>query len=230
MISLQTVFIALAGGIIPAFFWLWFWLHEDRKNPEPKHLLVGTFLLGMIAVPLTIPFETLVEKFIPFPLAIIFAWAFIEETLKYLAAHFGGMHTQAKDEPIDALIYLMTASLGFVAAENTLFILNPLIEGDVFVGIITGNIRFIGTSLLHVITSALIGGAIAHSFYRNKRVRHGFFWGGLAVATVVHTLFNHFIIQSGTNNLFIGLAVLWVCVIGLILLFERVKRIRPLTL
>lgn len=219
--------IAFLGGILPAFFWLWFWLREDQQHPEPRRLIIATFLLGMLGVPFAIPFERAVEFFIPASLSVIVVWALIEELLKYLAAYIGGMHTHAQDEPIDAMVYLLTAALGFAAAENTLFILNPLIEGDVFVGILTGNIRFIGTSLLHVVSSSIIGGAIALSFYKRKKVRHEYFWGGLALAVAMHAAFNHFILQSGGTGLFAVLVTLWVCVVGLMLLFERVKRVRP---
>lgn len=227
---LQSATIAFLGGILPAFFWLWFWLREDRKHPEPRHLLIASFVLGMFGVAVAIPFEKFAESIIPISLGVFFVWALIEELLKYGAAYIGGMHTQAENEPIDAMVYLLTAALGFAAAENMLFMLNPLIEGDVFVGIITGNIRFIGTSLLHVVSSSIIGGAIALSFYKRKKVRHEYFWAGLAIATLVHTAFNHFIMQSQQNGLFIVLIALWVCVIGLMLLFEDVKKIRPTTL
>lgn len=223
----QSASLAFLGGILPAFFWLWFWLREDRLHPEPRRLLVATFLLGMVGVPFAIPFEKIAEYFIPLSLAVIVAWALIEELLKYAAAYIGGMHTHAENEPIDAMVYLLTAALGFAAAENALFIINPLIEGDVFVGILTGNVRFIGTSLLHVISSSVIGGAIALSFYKRKKVRHEYFWVGLAIAVGLHAAFNHFIIQTNGNGLFVIFVILWLCVIGLMLLFERVKRIRP---
>lgn len=227
---LHSATFAFLGGVIPAFFWLWFWLREDRMHPEPRRLLIATFLVGMLAVPIAIPFEKLSEYFIPATLGVVVVWAIIEELLKYAAAYAGGMHTQAEDEPIDAMIYLITAALGFAAAENALFILNPLIEGDAFVGILTGNIRFIGTSLLHVVSSAIIGGAIALSFYKRKKVRHEYFWAGLVLASAMHAAFNHFILQSQGNGLFIVFIALWVSVIGLMLLFERVKRVRPMTL
>jgi RsiW-degrading membrane proteinase PrsW (M82 family) len=223
----QSATIAFLGGILPAFFWLWFWLREDRKHPEPRHLLVACFILGMLGVAVAIPLEKITENFIPFSLGVFIVWALIEELLKYGAAYIGGMHTQAEDEPIDAMVYLLTAALGFAAAENMLFLLNPLIAGNVFVGLITGNIRFMGTSLLHVVSSSIIGAAIALSFYKRKQVRHGYFWGGLIVAVSMHAAFNHFIMQSGRDGLFTVLVVLWICVIALMLLFEDVKKITP---
>ncbi|MCR4275013.1 MAG: PrsW family intramembrane metalloprotease [Candidatus Campbellbacteria bacterium] len=223
----QSVVIAFLGGSIPAFFWLWFWLREDRKHPEPRHLLVACFFLGMAGVVVAIPLEKAAELISTAPLFIFIVWALIEESLKYGAAYIGGMHTQAEDEPIDAMVYLLTAALGFAAAENMLFLLNPLIEGDAFVGILTGNIRFIGTSLLHVVASCVIGGMVALSFYKKKKIRHEYFLAGLIGAVALHTAFNYFIVQGGAGGLFYVFAMLWILVIGLMLLFEDVKRVHP---
>ena len=56
-LDLKVVLFSLVGGILPALLWLWFWLKEDAKKPEPGSLILVAFLGGMIAVPFTIPFE-----------------------------------------------------------------------------------------------------------------------------------------------------------------------------
>jgi RsiW-degrading membrane proteinase PrsW (M82 family) len=51
MISETNVLIfSLLGGIVPALFWLWFWIREDRLRPEPKSALLSSFLGGIVAV------------------------------------------------------------------------------------------------------------------------------------------------------------------------------------
>ncbi len=58
MISNTNVLIfSFLGGILPAFFWLWFWLRQDREKPEPKSALLGAFFGGIIAVFLALFFE-----------------------------------------------------------------------------------------------------------------------------------------------------------------------------
>ncbi len=224
--SPTTIGFALLGGILPTFVWLWFWLREDQRHPEPWHLIIASFLLGALAVPLAVPFERLVHSHITALPLIFLLWALIEEVLKYLAAFVGGMHTQAEDEPIDAMIYLITAALGFAAAENTLFILEPFITGDIFTGLVTANIRFVGTTLLHVLTSATVGAAVAFSFYKCKTVRIEHLIGGLVAAITLHALFNFLIIHAGPRGIFVVFTLIWVSVIGLLILFERVKRIK----
>lgn len=58
MISeMNVLFLALLGGIVPALFWLWFWIREDRLRPEPKLALLSAFIGGIIAVLLALFFE-----------------------------------------------------------------------------------------------------------------------------------------------------------------------------
>jgi len=42
--------------------WLWFWLKEDAKRPEPKRLLFAAFAAGMIAVPFALSLEKFAVK------------------------------------------------------------------------------------------------------------------------------------------------------------------------
>jgi RsiW-degrading membrane proteinase PrsW (M82 family) len=156
MLDINTVVIAFLAGILPAIFWLWFWLKEDR-HPEPKWLIILTFIVGMIVVPVVIPFEKLAQSFIQNTFILIVVWAFIEELFKYMAASFSALRRKEDDEPIDPIIYLITSALGFAALENALFLFNPLIN-DGFVGaLLTGNMRFIGATVLHTVCSGIIG-------------------------------------------------------------------------
>ena len=226
MLATSTLMIAFVGGILPTVFWLLFWLREDKVKPEPAKLIILSFILGILAVPFVIPLEHWIRDwFGHLPLVMLLGWALVEELAKYVAALLGGLHTQAEDEPIDGMIYMITAALGFAGAENTLFLLNPLLEGSFFTGILTQNIRFIGPTLLHVVSSAIIGATIALSFYRKEKVKIEYFIVGLIIAVTLHTVFNFLIIQSNGVGAFGAFASIWIAVIGLILLFERIKRI-----
>ncbi len=57
MSETNVLIFSLLGGILPAFFWIWFWLREDRLKPEPKSALLSSFLGGMIAVMIALFFE-----------------------------------------------------------------------------------------------------------------------------------------------------------------------------
>ena len=57
VIEAKTLILAIAGGLLPALFWLWFWLREDSEHPEPKILITLTFILGMITVVIVVPIQ-----------------------------------------------------------------------------------------------------------------------------------------------------------------------------
>ena len=228
MIDFSTIFWALAGGFLPAILWLMFWLREDARNPESNFLILKTFLAGSAVVILVIPFQKIIANIFPGMGPSAFTlWAILEEAFKFLAAYFIAIRTRADDDPIDPMIFMITVALGFVALENALFIINPLIQKDILNGILLGNMRFVGASLLHVVSSATIGLAISLHFY--KPLLDKIIWGVLAffLAVSFHTVFNLFIVNQNDLGTFITFGVVWASIIVLLLLFEKVKTIKP---
>ncbi|PCI29555.1 hypothetical protein COB55_01905 [Candidatus Wolfebacteria bacterium] len=216
---------AFIGGLIPALLWLWFWLQEDRLHPEPKRYLFFTFLGGMIAVVMVLPVEAFIFKRLGLGLSTIALWAFFEELFKFGAAYLIAIRYRVNDEPIDAVIYLITAALGFAALENMFFLLDPLQSNQLVHTVVTGNLRFLGASILHTLSSATIGIVMAYAFFKNKLSKRVVIVIGLILATVLHTLFNFFIIQNKGAQTFLVFFGVWIAVIALILIFEKVKRI-----
>lgn len=212
-------------GLVPALLWLWFWLREDRRQPEPTGLIALSFIAGAIAVPLVIPFQQ-TAGLVFSGTALIIAWSLVEEVFKVGAAYFAALRTRAMNEPIDAVIYMITAALGFAALENALYVLAPISNGFVVETILTGNFRFIGATLLHTLASATVGIAIALSFYRAAFVQWVYFTAGLILAIVLHALFNFFILRSNGETLLGIFLFVWIGIIIVILLIERIKRIR----
>jgi len=219
----STIFVvALAAGLIPTIFWLWFWLREDSLKPEPYFLIAITFIAGMAVVPLALPLQRLALELYP-GANVMISWVIIEELLKYAVALAVVLWNRAVDEPIDMVIYLIVIALGFAALENALFVFNPLVIGEYLNSALTGGFRFMGATLLHVLASGTIGMFLAFTYYKSKTTQMIAGTVGLLVAIILHTLFNFFIMEaSGTTILGVFLFV-WVGIIILFLLFERVK-------
>src|SRR3989338_9534546 len=139
--SFPTILYAILGGLLPALLWLWFWRHEDGRHPEPRRLIAIAFLAGVLAVPFAIPLEKFVFEEIlggqnvelaakALPLAALLAvllWAIIEELLKFIAAYLSVLTRPSVDEPIDPVLYMISAGLGFAAAENIMFLIEPIL-------------------------------------------------------------------------------------------------------
>lgn len=226
--NLETIFYAFLGGIVPALLWLNFWLREDKKNPEPKNLIAKTFFIGMLAVILVLPFQKWIEIWLPgMAILAIVLWAILEEIFKYGAAWLGGLRSKEDNEPIDPLIYMITAALGFVALENTLFILGPLIGEDFVTGFITGNLRFIGASLLHIVSSGIIGASLSFSFYQPREIRIQKLRRAVLLSVIFHSMFNILIMELGSIGTVIAFTSVWLGAIYLMWVFEKVKGIAP---
>lgn len=225
---METILYALIGGVFPALVWLFFWLREDSRHPEPKRLILKTFLLGMGAVVLVLPAQKAINALIPGISALtMFIWVTFEEIFKFGAAYWGGLKSRDDNEPIDPIIYMITAALGFVALENVLFLVGPIIGNDVGQNtfFITSNLRFIGASLLHVVSSGIIGISLAFSFYHPKRERLTWVLISMISAILIHTAFNLAIIYWDNVGIILSFLTVWVGVVGLLLTFEKVKLI-----
>ena len=78
-------------GLLPAIIWMAFFLQEDKKRPEPKRLIISTFLLGGAIAFVTLQFQTVfsdistsigIRAYSPFS---IFWLAGIEEFFKFIS-------------------------------------------------------------------------------------------------------------------------------------------------
>ncbi len=227
MDGFAAILAAAAGGVLPALAWLWFWRREDSAHPEPRRLIALAFFSGMVTVAAVIPLERLVQPWLATQTLIFTAWSFIEEIMKYLAARLTVLRRREDDEPIDPVIYMVTVALGFAAAENTLFLLSPIAGDTLSQTFITGNLRFIGATLLHVLSSAAIGVALALAFYKPRRIKRRYAFWGVILACVLHSLFNFFILNAAEDTLFRTFSFVWLGVIVLLAILEYIKRIHP---
>ena len=214
--------IAFLFGLTPALFWLWFWLREDKEKPEPYALIGLAFIAGMTVVPIALPLQKVALGMYS-GLNLIFIWVIIEELLKYAAALIVVFWHKAVDEPIDLIVYMIAIALGFAALENALFIFNPLQNGDFLNSVLTGNFRFIGATLLHILASGTVGAFLALAFYKTNALKLLYGTFGLFIAIVLHALFNFFIMDASGETILAVFLFVWMGIIVLMLVFEKVK-------
>lgn len=218
-----VLLIAMLGGVLPALLWLTFWLLEDRCEPEPKLYLLMTFAAGAIVVFVALWVEQ--KAMLHFTgTTLLFVWAATEELLKFGAAYLVALRLRVFDEPIDAVVYMVTVALGFSAFENMLFLLTPLQNGDVLRTIVTGDLRFIGATLLHILSSATIGIALALAYYKSAAVKRMAALVGVVLAVTLHTLFNFFIIGSGGDATFWIFLFIWFGIVVMLFMTEQIKQ------
>lgn len=220
-----AIIIALIVGTVPAVLWLFFWLREDKGGKrEPTGLIVITFIAGMISVILVLPIQKFIAGIVTDHATQITLWAGAEEILKYAAFLVVMAKSPYLDEPVDYAIYLMTAALGFAALENAMYLIHPIGVNDATVSFLTGNLRFLGSTLLHSVTSGILGMAIGLAFFKDSGTRFLAMLIGLCAAIGVHSIFNFYIMQENGKNFMQIFGLLWVLTIIVLLVFEKLRR------
>ena len=212
-------------GTLPSIIWLVLWLRKDC-HPEPRVLITKTLLMGVILSPLAVAFQLLFARAFlgttDGPLFYLWA-AFVEEIVKYWAVAAIALRSPDMDEPVDMMIYLLTAALGFAAMENILVINRTLADGAMATAGIWG-LRFAGATLLHVLASALLGYFIALGWFW-RRYRKVLFVVGITLATLVHWVFNLFI-SSAEQGVSLGFSTVLLIIMAFLVssLFDKIKR------
>lgn len=217
---------------LPPVLWLLFYLREDR-HPEPKRLLVLIFIGGMASAIFAVVAELLVlgrdgivslnAGFLKQAVFSFLVIGVIEEYAKYLPVKFFMLKSKDFDEPVDAMIYMMTSALGFAALENMIFIL-PLFQQSFLSGFEVTASRFLGANLLHALASGTVGFFLARAFF--SPYRHHFTGLGIIVAAILHAGFNYLILvreifDQGTFYIILLLAIM---VVMVFIDFERLKK------
>lgn len=227
-ITINTLLWVTAGSFLPTLFWLWFWLREDKKKPEPAGLIALTFIAGMISVFIVFPLQWFSYTFVS-GTTLLVVFAITEEVIKYTALYVVALRSRFFDEPIDAVVYAITVALGFSAMENFLYMVNVIQESGLALGALNGNLRFVGATILHTVSSAAVGIAIAFAFYKVAWEKTWYLLAGLLTASALHAVFNLSIINTESmGEILTVFFYLWILVLILLIFFEKIKRIhRP---
>lgn len=252
--SITTIIFATIGGFIPALIWLLFWHKQDHLTPEPKHMIILTFLGGTLAVLISLFLEKKLYYYdflrlldnIGLPEVAVFIKNFaieqginvkrlcivaffapiVEETSKFVTTFAISLKTRHNDEAPDPIIYMITGALGFAFLENVLFLIDPIVKQDTVFTVLTADVRFIGATLLHATASAIVGMTMAFSFFRGRTTRTLAKIVGLSLAIVLHAFFNLFIIMDKGNEAMKALIGMWIVVVIILFLFEKIKSIK----
>ena len=224
-ISIPTNVLLVIIGFLPSVVWLLIFLTKDPR-PEPRYLIVKVFLFGVIIAPVVVLLEAIISGisrngFISSAALFFTLAAFIEEYMKYWVVKTSVLSKPDFDEPHDAIIYMITAALGFAAMENILIAFKIYPEGfAAALGIIS--LRFTGATLLHALASGIVGYflGLAWFFYHFKKQIIAF---GLVLASFLHLIFNYMIFLNPTAALPGNTVLLLGMMIFLLILFDKLK-------
>jgi protease PrsW len=227
--------LALVFGLLPGFAWLIFYMTEEEDRPEPKRLIVLTFFAGIAFGFFAIVIEewwtgALASVGVEvFSVVSLLTLAFIEEVMKFGAAYFAVGKSPLLSEPVEWMLYMIVAAMGFATLENLGAIANiPTSLAFVSAFFTTASLRFVGATLLHALTSGIVGYHWALGIARKKVLRN--LSVGFLYATVLHAVFNYLILTYGN----IAYTLVLLVIVGFFVLndFEKLKAqpaVRPAT-
>lgn len=218
-------FLFIIFGFLPSFAWLFFFLKED-VHPEPKKMITKAFLAGALITLAAAVFQSALKHLFDFfniqqySLVCFLVFGAIEEILKFLAAYWTVSKSRYFDEPIDAMIYMITAALGFAMIEN-IAVMSKMTIASQAIGVIV--LRFVGATLLHALSSGIVGYYWAKSFISTNKSQWSLVIGqGLIIASLLHGVFNYLIILFKETMIY---PTVFLIIVGLLIFwdFEKIK-------
>jgi len=218
----MSYFLYVVLGILPSLIWLFFYLHKDAR-PEPRTLVFKICLWGALIGPLAMLIQ-LFARWLGQPTSdwsLFFAglgqrdWRFFfnilllaqlaEEYLKYAVVRWQVLKNPAFDEPLDAMLYLIISALGFAAIENLLniFLLTDL---KIETALTQALARFLSATLLHALSSGILGYFLARSLFDFEK-RKRLLFAGFLLAISLHSFYNFLAWWMETEKLLAGLSL-----------------------
>jgi len=227
----------LVLALAPGVFWLWLIYRWDKYQPEPRGLVIRTFVMGMLV---TVPVLVL-EVMLSLPLMLsnidnfsmdffsklpigeraYFSFVvagFVEEVGKFLVVRTTIYNSPYFNEPSDGIVYASAAALGFATLENISLIFTQgwaviLARGPTAVA-------------AHFLIAVLWGYPLA---LRKFGWRQGnlLVWLGLLAAMVAHGLYDFFALDPN-GNIWPLLPLAAVVITIFLLAMYHARRISPM--
>jgi len=183
----MNIVLTILSAVIPSLLLLWYFYKRDL-NPEPRGVLIKTFVLGILIVvpviivawPLWLLNSRLDHPMLAGLYTALLCAAIPEEFFKFLVITRYSARNPAFDEPMDGVVYGVTASLGFATLENILYVARG--------GWMVAVARALTAVPCHACLGAILGYYVGQE--RFSTGRKGYARLGLLVAIVLHGLYD----------------------------------------
>jgi RsiW-degrading membrane proteinase PrsW (M82 family) len=126
----EHLIFSITFSLIPGLLWLYFFYTQDKHEREPKHYMLGIFVIGMLlGYSFAYPIEQyFAESHVQSGSAVVeLLWAIlvfgtVQEVTKFIAVRYSVYNSKEFNEPADGVIYTVAAGLGFAAAYNIVYL------------------------------------------------------------------------------------------------------------
>lgn len=202
---LLIISLFLLTVLLPAGFWWYFFIVQDRAEPEPRNLLMQTFFLGLGVAILTAATElTLINIFFPeqyeiimnsisnfskLGLSLLILAGVVEEFIKFLAIREFIYSKKDFNQINDGVFYTVALAIGFIIMENSIYFYS-LYPGEITESFIYSiAIRGLATTLMHITSAVIIGYAFGRMKFSPHHSRF-IIARSLTLIIIFHVTFN----------------------------------------
>jgi protease PrsW len=221
--------IALILALLPSALILRYFIKRDAF-PEPRGAIVKTFVWGIASIIPAVILALILIAIVPsvssgdttgaFARAAVIAFfgaAIPEELFKFAVLFFYCRRLSDFDEPMDGIVYGVTASLGFATLENVLYVF----DGGISIAIMRGFTAVPGHALFGAIMGFYFG--LAHFLPGRRRL----YWAAYLLPVLLHGLYNTplMALESNVSGAWALLSIL-VLVVGLVTARRLHRRLR----
>ena len=216
----DKIFLFLAA-VLPTLALLLFFMYSD-KFKEPKKTVLSTFILGIfIIAPLEV-FHYGTEMIIGEPIEYnaffraFFAAAFLEELFKFCVLFFFCTKFIEFNEPMDGIVYGITASLGFAFWENLQYIYMP--DREINESLQVAWMRAFTAVPSHAFDGVIMGFFIGRHYFRNYKTNTNLILA-LLIPVTLHGFYDWVLMEENININFMYLTM--VVELGLVVYLYR---------
>lgn len=213
----MQLILVIVASVLPGILWVRYFQSKDRFEKEPWTKLFKVFVYGAVAVIpaalLEMPFRGLLGPDSPMLgrfLVSFFVVGLGEEFFKFAAVYWSIFRDPEFNEPVDGIIYGVTAAIGFSVVENVLYI-------STF-GLEIAPVRAVIASLAHASFTGILG------FYLGIAKQQTRPWPtiikGIGIAAFLHGLYD-FVLLGQFISPFIAILFVGALFFLLLHLIER---------
>ena len=201
-------------SVLPTILLALYMYNKDTLK-EPKGLLIVLFLSGFISAAMVVIINTLNALILPefylsnnYPkysfiklfILIFLQVALIEELSKWVMIRFLAYNNKYFDQFFDIILYSTFVALGFATIENILYV----IEGGINLGIYRAIFSVPGHAAFGVFMGYYLG--LSKIWYKKNKFTHKYYmFLSILIPSLLHTLYNFFLMLENSYYLFIFL-------------------------
>lgn len=207
-------------ALCPAVILLLFVYAKDKYEKEPVKTYLTAVIMGFVSIGVVLGFDLwLMRDFYGIKAAIYNSFvtsALTEEGVKYLFLFLLTFKNPNLNKPMDGIVYAAAVSLGFAAAENLIYVLDPL-KG----GFSTAVMRSVFSVPGHCVFGIAMGVFYERAVLLGKRADYFY---AFAIPFLMHGIYNFILLGYSFFSVFFIPYVIYLYMFGIRSLERRIKK------